>query len=247
MIITLLYNHIGRDFIIGDLHGALSMLNALLEHVHFDPRKDRLIAVGDLFDRGASPKDCLFLLNQPWFHTVRGNHEHNLLLWNNAVSEEQKQAARLQILAVGGEWFFSLTEPEQTSLCHLIAGLPLVILLSSREQRYCVIHAEVAQGYDDLDAFLMALLDEEPTVLRNCLSGRWRHKSADRHPIANIDWVVCGHTPVLPTNCIRGNSLNLDYGLPPGHPMSALGMYETGTDSLWLCNQQLQIAKYNIP
>ena len=243
MIITLLYNHTGRDFIIGDLHGALPMLNALLEHVHFDPGKDRLIAVGDLFDRGTSPKDCLFLLNQPCFHTVRG--KHNLLLWNNAVSHEQKQVAQRQILAAGGEWFFTLPEPEQTSLCHLIAGLPLVILLSSREQRYCVIHAEVAQGYDDIDAFLMALLDEEPTVLRNCLSGRWRHKTADRRPIANIDWVVCGHTPVLPINRIRGNSLNLDYGLPSRHPMSALGMYETGTDSLWLCNPHLQVTKYN--
>lgn len=245
MIITLLYNHIGRDFIIGDLHGALPILNAMLEHVHFDPRQDRLIAVGDLFDRGTSPKDCLFLLSQPWFHAVRGNHEHNLLLWSNAASPEQKQAARLQILATGGEWFFSLSEHEQTSLCHNIANLPLAILLSSHEKRYCVIHAEVAQGYDDIDAFLLALLNEEPSVLRSCLAGRRRHKTADLRPIENIDWIVCGHTPVLPTNRIRGNSLNLDYGLPFRHPLSALGMYETGTGTLWLGNQQLQVAKYN--
>lgn len=244
MIITLLCNRTGRDFIIGDLHGALPMLNALLEHVDFEPSKDRLIAVGDLFDRGPSAKDCLFLLNQPWFHTVRGNHEHNLLLWSNAVSPEQKQAARIEILTGGGEWFFLLTQHEQTTLCHKIAELPLAILLSSREQRFCVIHAEVAQGYDDIDAFLMALLNDEPAVLGSCLSGRRRHKTADVRLIENIDWIVCGHTPVLPTNRIRGNCLNLDFGLPASHPKCALGMFETVSGTLWLCNQKHIIEKY---
>lgn len=245
MIITLFSNRIGRDFIVGDLHGAFSELNALLEHVQFDASKDRLIAVGDLFDRGTSPQDSLPLLSQSWFHAVRGNHEHNLILWNNAVAHEQKQAARLQILAAGGEWFFSLPEHEQENLCRQIADLPLAILLSSHGKRYCVIHAEVAQGYNDIDAFLMALLNEEPTVLHHCLSGRKRHKSADTRPIANIDWIVCGHTPVLPANRIRGNSINLDYGLPSRHPMSALGMYETGVDTLWLCHQPLRVSKYS--
>lgn len=245
MITTLLYNHPGRDFIVGDLHGAFPELNALLKHVEFDASKDRLIAVGDLFDRGAFLHDCLSLLDQPWFHAVRGNHEHNLLLWDMAAPPEQKQAARLQIVNAGGAWFFSLPEHEQSHLCRKIADLPLAILLSSRGKRYCVIHAEVAQGYNDIDAFLMALQNEEPTVLHHCLSGRRRHKTADTRPIENIDWIICGHTPVLPANRIRGNSINLDYGLPSSHPMSALGMYETGADTLWLCHQPLHVSTYN--
>lgn len=245
MITTLLYNHLGRDFIVGDLHGAFPELNALLKHVQFDASKDRLIAVGDLFDRGAFPYDCLSLLDQPWFHAVRGNHEHNLLLWDVAASPEKKQAARLQIVNAGGAWFFSLPEQEQNLLCRKIADLPLAILLSSHGKRYCVIHAEVAQEYGDISDFLIGLLNEELSALRDCLSGRRRHKTVDTRPIENIEWIACGHTPVLPANRIRGNSINLDYGLPSSHPMSALGMYETGADTLWLCHQPSRVSKYN--
>jgi hypothetical protein len=52
MIVTLLPNRTGRDFILGDLHGAFPFLQALLSHAHFDEHHDRLIATGDLFDRG---------------------------------------------------------------------------------------------------------------------------------------------------------------------------------------------------
>ena len=45
-------NDLGRDFIIGDLHGHWSVLERLLEEVSFDKAKDRLFSVGDLVDRG---------------------------------------------------------------------------------------------------------------------------------------------------------------------------------------------------
>jgi serine/threonine protein phosphatase 1 len=81
MIVTLLPNRTGRDFILGDLHGAFPFLQALLSHAHFDEHHDRLIATGDLFDRGPAALDCLTLPDKPWFYAVRGNHEDALLAW----------------------------------------------------------------------------------------------------------------------------------------------------------------------
>ena len=41
-----------RTIIIGDVHGCAKELSALLDKVKADPEKDRLIMLGDLFDRG---------------------------------------------------------------------------------------------------------------------------------------------------------------------------------------------------
>ena len=55
----------GRDFTVGDIHGAYDMLEGALAAVKFDPEVDRLISVGDLIDRGNRSKDCLKYLEQP--------------------------------------------------------------------------------------------------------------------------------------------------------------------------------------
>lgn len=65
----------GRDFIVGDLHGCYDELLNLLSVVSFNVEKDRLISTGDLIDRGPKPVECLELLNQKWFYSVKGNHE----------------------------------------------------------------------------------------------------------------------------------------------------------------------------
>ena len=45
-------NLLGKDYVIGDIHGAYDELMYGLGRVEFNPDKDRLIAVGDLIDRG---------------------------------------------------------------------------------------------------------------------------------------------------------------------------------------------------
>lgn len=69
----------GRDFVIGDLHGAWPMFERLLEGINFDPAIDRMFSVGDLVDRGPESLRCLSLLHEPWFHSIMGNHEKMML------------------------------------------------------------------------------------------------------------------------------------------------------------------------
>lgn len=68
-------NEVGRDFVIGDLHGCYGSLLAEMDKCSFDKTKDRLFSVGDLVDRGPDSVRCMELIYEPWFHAVQGNHE----------------------------------------------------------------------------------------------------------------------------------------------------------------------------
>jgi len=72
-------NDIGRDFVIGDIHFKTIELYEGLKALDFDSAIDRVIAVGDLIDRGKGVLDGLKLLGEPWFLTVQGNHEQMLI------------------------------------------------------------------------------------------------------------------------------------------------------------------------
>ena len=68
----------GRTLIIGDVHGCADELKTLLEA--FSPRaEDRLIAAGDLINRGPNSPGVLELVRAHGIETVLGNHEIRLL------------------------------------------------------------------------------------------------------------------------------------------------------------------------
>ena len=41
-------NQVGRDFVVGDVHGCFRTLEVALLEIEFDPIRDRLFGVGDL-------------------------------------------------------------------------------------------------------------------------------------------------------------------------------------------------------
>lgn len=64
-------------FIIGDVHGCLKTLEALIDKL---PNQDDIIFVGDLIDRGPSSKEVLdYIKDHPLWQVVRGNHEDMML------------------------------------------------------------------------------------------------------------------------------------------------------------------------
>ncbi|MBI5257888.1 MAG: metallophosphoesterase [Burkholderiales bacterium] len=65
----------GRDRVVGDLHGHRGLFEQALDHLRFDPGRDRVLSVGDLIDRGPDSLDTLSLVEQPWFRAVLGNPE----------------------------------------------------------------------------------------------------------------------------------------------------------------------------
>ena len=76
-------------FIVGDIQGCYDGLRKLLKKVDFSPKKDHLIAVGDLIGRGRQPLetlDYLYSLEES-FETVLGNHDLHLLAISAGVRE----------------------------------------------------------------------------------------------------------------------------------------------------------------
>ena len=147
----------GKDYVIGDLHGCLDLLERLLQKVNFNAQHDRLFSVGDLIDRGPYPLSCLQLLHKPWFFAVKGNHEAMLLdcfteylptntLPNTTDFEDS------DFIYNGGEWIYKWINIENqfiaTELKDALSAvfkLPLIYIVGTGESRFHVIHAELTK------------------------------------------------------------------------------------------------------
>lgn len=223
----------GRTLVTGDVHGCFDQLMQKLDELAFDPAKgDCLCAVGDLTDRGRQSLDCLKLLAQPWFYTVRGNHE---ALMCQALQGDSRVDCQLW-LRNGGEWFWALEHAEQQwvkSLCHQqIAHLPYALQLNTRlGARVGIVHADPL--FDDW-LQLIATLQAPQLAADHIERLLWQRQrlmllrslpvaERRRHPaayVANIDLVCMGHTP-LPGDApwSTGNLLWLDNGACLDHPL----------------------------
>lgn len=210
MITKLAINQAGRDFVVGDLHGCLKELLILLRHVNFDEQKDRLIAVGDLIDRGKYSLGCLSLLKYPWFYAVLGNHEQMLIDYMVA-DEAQRPGQEKRWRAVGGGWFFALDNDDRQRCYAFATERPWVIQVATKQYSYCVVHAEIPPEIDNIQHFLNGLQAQDANIQSSCLWGRRRHRLEHSERIAGIDYVLCGHTPGE-SKRLLGNMLNLDYG-----------------------------------
>jgi len=126
-------------WVVGDLHGCYTNLMKKLETIGFDTKKDLLISVGDLVDRGTENVECLELITFPWFRAVRGNHEQMMI---DGLSERGNVN---HWLLNGGGWFFNLDYDKEIlakALAHKADELPLIIELVSKDKKYVICHAD---------------------------------------------------------------------------------------------------------
>lgn len=63
-----------RTIVVGDVHGCLQELEALLDATRYQPR-DQLVFLGDLVDRGPAPLEVMRLTRKLNATVVLGNHE----------------------------------------------------------------------------------------------------------------------------------------------------------------------------
>lgn len=218
---SLAANHDGRDFIVADLHGHRTRLDEALAQRSFDPERDRLLSVGDLVDRGPDNADCLALLDEPWFHVVRGNHEQMLI---DAV-EGQDSLAWSRWLMNGGNWALNMGEAELAGWAERLAALPHTLTLEHPEGRIGICHAQYRLAHWD-DRF-----DAGPADFMDWIWGRSRLTARDSRPVAGVDWIFHGHTILRAVTCL-GNSVFLDRGAYNGGPLVLVSVDDwlAGTD-----------------
>ncbi len=133
----------GRDFVVGDLHGHRGLLERELDRIGFDTRRDRLLSVGDLIDRGPDSMDTLRLLDEPWFHAVLGNHE--LMLLNYLDFYGSRMHSRKAYAAGGGRWIVEALARHRRTVhrfAERIASLPLALHVAGTVP-YHVMHGDL--------------------------------------------------------------------------------------------------------
>ena len=214
----------GRDFVVGDVHGHFDRLEQLLVAVGFDYEVDRLIAVGDLVDRGPDSDQVLEWLARPSFYTVMGNHE---LM---AIDHTDGPLAAFDHLQNGGGWMAQLPDAEKLEYARAFASLPLAIEIDTAAGPVGVVHADVPHGL--AWPALMRLLEAGDRGPAACLLwSRERFLRSQRGPqddVAGASRIFVGHTPVK-SPLRAGNVHFIDTGACFGGPM-LLFSAETGEE-----------------
>ena len=151
-------------YAVGDIQGCLEPLHRLLEAVAFDPLRDRLLAVGDIVNRGP---DSLATLRWGYalgasFDTVLGNHDLHLL----AVAAGVRSAHPKDTLDG------ILTAPDRDELLHWLRHRPLLI----DAYTHVLVHAGILPGWSLAEARRYAaevesVLRTEPLLLLRDLYG----------------------------------------------------------------------------
>ncbi len=137
-------NQIGRDFIVGDLHGCCNLLDAMLEKVSFDTANDRLFSTGDLVDRGPHSEKCLELLKEPWFYATLGNHDAMLIAWifGNGMSDTRRRNYENAFTSNKG-WKWVKQFYRASEFLPLLENLPFIQVIGDGSERFQVVHAEL--------------------------------------------------------------------------------------------------------
>lgn len=167
-------NECGRDFVVGDIHGCIKEFNDALRSVRFDKEVDRVFCVGDLVDRGPDSLRCLDLLLEPWFHSVKGNHE---VLWYFAHLRFF-QSDRYIFLHNGGEL---LDDEEQIKkYASLIEEMPYLIEVNTKSGRKIgIVHAEIPSYINSWNS-IKNMLEQS--------SNPDTSADIDMHPISSLVW-----------------------------------------------------------
>ncbi len=209
-VLTLPQNTKGRDFVVGDIHGAYPLLEKALKQARFDPEKDRLISVGDLVDRGPQSPLCLAFLKQSWFFAVRGNHEDlflDICRADGSFDAEKAENNRRN----GMDWIFGETAGTLAAIHAAFSALPLAIEIPTDRGTVGFIHAEVPQG-QDWSTFKDNIENNDRKTVQSALWSRKRIEHDDRSGVEGIDRLFSGHTPQERGPRRLGNCYYIDTG-----------------------------------
>jgi serine/threonine protein phosphatase 1 len=208
-IFTLPENTAGRDFVVGDIHGAFDLLDKALLAVGFDPAKDRLIAVGDLINRGDRSHDCLDYLAQPWFHSIRGNHEDIFIRAHR--KGKFNDPAVISRMPPDFAWALNETEEMREVFCAAFEKLPIALEIMTAEGPVGFVHGDVPEGMD-WSVFKKNILADDLQVLKTAIWSRDRIETGNDSGVAGALRVFFGHTTVSGGPKALGNCLFIDTG-----------------------------------
>ena len=239
-------NTLGRDFVVGDLHGCFAQLRQELESRQFDPSRDRLFAVGDIVDRGHESPAVLDVVRRYDIQSVRGNHEDVIVRWHRHGGRDSS------IRCNGGDWLLDMADDTHAvdEIVAYMAALPYAIEIETDNGLVGIVHANVpVRSW----AQLVQALEQESRdgpIRRKVIwdRSRWTSRRATgltsighaaaqllqrlapgwcdpRGHVEGVAAVIVGHTPTREPK-VRANVINVDTGLVYGGNLTLLALDE---------------------
>lgn len=210
-------NTVGRDFVVGDIHGCFTKLSTCLVEIGFDNKVDRLFSVGDLVDRGPESAEADVWVQYPWFHAVQGNHEDMAIRWPNGHMDSGNYTAN------GGAWNLARTKIEQVLTADAFRALPIAIEVETDKGLIGIVHAECPTP--TWAAFKEMLLNKnlnrtQRDSLESCaMWNRERITSRNESVVPDVLMIIVGHTP-LQEPVTLGNHMYIDTGAVFGRELT---------------------------
>lgn len=204
----------GNLYAVGDIHGCYNLLMTRLNEIGFDFDNDLLVAVGDLVDRGTQNQECVNLIDQPWFTSVKGNHEDLTIM--GLINPSYYQCH----IQNGGEWFYELEYTTQQDIVKKLKSLPIALEVSHNGKKFGFVHGHIEQNdWNDFKAELNNFDQAQYIINRKrfpteiAMWGRERLDSDNKQytHVTGVDAVIMGHT-VTQKPCKRDNCYYIDTG-----------------------------------
>jgi serine/threonine protein phosphatase 1 len=217
-----------RTLIIGDIHGRLNSLAGLLEISSYDPKKDRLICIGDYIDTGKQSYqvvDLLIRLNEASGGSnvyLMGNHDKvflDILEYDMEVIRDRRAVEEMhwEWFSMGGAETYNsyITQSDQDIIRHRDLFYKKLKYYHEEDDKLYV-HA----GYD----YNMTIEESYKDDADNLLWDRHLYMSAINDnrddsvtkKFGGYDKIYIGHTPTLlygdTTPRYRANVINVDQG-----------------------------------
>ena len=124
-----------RTIVVGDLHGCLAELDALLRECSHDDRYDRVVLVGDLVNKGPSSAACVRAARKRGYYACRGNHDDAALFaWEHRQRTHSKPVPDK----------YAYTDSFDEADIAYLRELPYTILLE--REGILIVHAGVVPG-----------------------------------------------------------------------------------------------------
>ncbi|MGO1233869.1 metallophosphoesterase [Marinobacter persicus] len=197
---TIAPNPAGIDWVCGDVHGHLSMLQEQLKQAGFRFGMDRLFLLGDLIDRGPDSEATLnWALSTEGVFSVLGNHELMFL------ARSEHEAYRVKHRLIGGAWADDLSFGAYRRLSERCAReFPLSMTVPCGQHTVGLVHAQ--SPFDDWRQLQDADYSEKLAI--DC-TWPWDRAQGPEQVIAGVSAVMSGHigTPEVVT---RGNQIWID-------------------------------------
>ena len=197
-------NQVGRDFVVGDVHGCFRTLEVALLEIEFDPIRDRLFGVGDLVNRGPHSADALKWLEERFAAVTMGNHERPIMAWFRA----KLLKGRPRLLP----WLREIDPGDYQRWFDAIGAMPFALSIETHYGLVGVVHAqspnqEWSRAIERLEsgsnvAIDIALLGHESKAEEERVRAR---------PVEGLRALVHGHWPVKEVETVH-NRWNIDTG-----------------------------------